>query len=210
MCGCSCMSPTGDLARNSGMRPDQESNQWPLGSQSALNPLSHTSQDPMFLRGAGPQCWRNPARVSFCTHASISVRSRPRHKIANSKSKFATYCQMSSMPVLASLHSSWKRMRMALLLSVPEPQTPLSSTQWGHQAQDLRQGQTSYSVAQESTDISCRSRGRAPGALPDLVWDEHALRQCRHKNAGFRSPLCGWWAGSLGQMTLLGFIFCHF
>ena len=37
--------PTGDLARNSAMCPDRESNQGPFGTQaSVLNPLSHTSQ----------------------------------------------------------------------------------------------------------------------------------------------------------------------
>ena len=36
--------PTGDLAHNTGMCPDWESNWRPFGLQSALNPLSHTSQ----------------------------------------------------------------------------------------------------------------------------------------------------------------------
>ena len=39
------MAPTEDLAYSPGMCPDRESNQWPLGSQPALNPLSYTSQD---------------------------------------------------------------------------------------------------------------------------------------------------------------------
>ena len=38
------VAPTGDLARNPDMCPDQELNQGPLGLQPALNPLSHTSQ----------------------------------------------------------------------------------------------------------------------------------------------------------------------
>ena len=36
--------PTGDLAHNPGMCPDWELNQRPFASQSALNPLNHTSQ----------------------------------------------------------------------------------------------------------------------------------------------------------------------
>ena len=36
---------TGDLAYNPGMCPDWESNWQPFGSQAALNPLNHTSQD---------------------------------------------------------------------------------------------------------------------------------------------------------------------
>ena len=39
--------PTGDLACNPGMCPDQESNQRPFRSQARLNPLSHASQDLM-------------------------------------------------------------------------------------------------------------------------------------------------------------------
>ena len=34
MCGCPCTPPTGDLACNTGMYPDWESNQWPFASQS--------------------------------------------------------------------------------------------------------------------------------------------------------------------------------
>ena len=37
-------APTGDVARNPGTCPDWESNRQPCGSQSTLNPLSHTSQ----------------------------------------------------------------------------------------------------------------------------------------------------------------------
>ena len=33
MCGCSWHAPYWDLARNPGMCPDWESNQWPFGSQ---------------------------------------------------------------------------------------------------------------------------------------------------------------------------------
>ena len=38
--------PTGDLACNSGMCPDWESNPWSSASQSTLSSLSHTSQGP--------------------------------------------------------------------------------------------------------------------------------------------------------------------
>ena len=38
------MAPTGDLARNLGMCPDWELNWRCLGSQTLLNPLSHTRQ----------------------------------------------------------------------------------------------------------------------------------------------------------------------
>ena len=37
--------PTGDLARNPSLCPDQESNQQPFGSQFGTNPLSQTSRD---------------------------------------------------------------------------------------------------------------------------------------------------------------------
>ena len=40
MCGCSCVPPTGDLARNPGMCPDQEPNRWPFGSQAG----AHTTE----------------------------------------------------------------------------------------------------------------------------------------------------------------------
>ena len=50
MCGCLSCMPTGDMSHKPGMCPDRESNQWPLGSRPALNPLSHTSQDIFFLR----------------------------------------------------------------------------------------------------------------------------------------------------------------
>ena len=51
-CQCVAIShvaPTGDLARNPGMCPDLESNQWPFGSQSMLNPLSYTSQGCLYI-----------------------------------------------------------------------------------------------------------------------------------------------------------------
>ena len=38
------VAPTGDLACNPGMCPDQESNQLHFDSQPELNPLSYTSQ----------------------------------------------------------------------------------------------------------------------------------------------------------------------
>ena len=41
--------PTGDLACNPGMCPDQESNQQPFGSQPVLNPLNYTSQGWSFI-----------------------------------------------------------------------------------------------------------------------------------------------------------------
>ena len=43
------VAPTGDLARNPGMWPDWESNQWPFGSQPVLSPLSYTSQGSKLL-----------------------------------------------------------------------------------------------------------------------------------------------------------------
>ena len=45
-----CEPPTGNLACNSGMCPDWESNQRnPLVHRPALNPLSHTSQGSFFI-----------------------------------------------------------------------------------------------------------------------------------------------------------------
>ena len=38
------VAPTGDLSHNPGMCPDWELNQWPVGSQPALSPLSYTSK----------------------------------------------------------------------------------------------------------------------------------------------------------------------
>ena len=51
--GASHMPDTGNLAHNPGMFPDWETNQWPFGS---LNPLSHTSQGPLFSYREGYVC----------------------------------------------------------------------------------------------------------------------------------------------------------
>ena len=49
MCASFCMSPTGDLAHNSGMCPNWESNQQPFGSQAGTqctepHQLGHASK----------------------------------------------------------------------------------------------------------------------------------------------------------------------
>ena len=48
MCGCSCVPPTGDLARNPGMCPDLELNQRPFDSQASTQSTE--------LHQPGPMC----------------------------------------------------------------------------------------------------------------------------------------------------------
>ena len=56
---------TGDLVHNSGMCPDWESNRWPFGSQSILNPLSYPSQGgpEFFIFSIILYAHKNPGRV---------------------------------------------------------------------------------------------------------------------------------------------------
>ena len=70
-------SPTGDLAHNPGMCPDQGSNSDPLVCRLALNPLSHTSQEckqKIFIGKINCQGSENRRRQGWDNSHSKSVR----------------------------------------------------------------------------------------------------------------------------------------
>lgn len=94
------------------------------------------------------QCCCNLVRVSFCTYAIC--KTSPRHEIANSKVSLPDIAKWASVKVFANVYP----------YQILELQIPISSTQEDCLAQDLRQEQISYSLAQDFTYISSGSRGR--------------------------------------------------